>query len=105
MQLARAGYCPVVFERGKSVEERTIDVEAFWNGMQLICANSNVSFGEGGAGTFSDGKLNTLVKDKFGRNDFVLETFVNNGADEKIKYVNNILFFMFKNSFPIIIIL
>ena len=51
-------------------------------------SESNVQFGEGGAGTFSDGKLNTLVKDKFGRNKFVLETFVKHGAPEEILYEN-----------------
>ena len=88
LQLARAGYCPVVFERGKSVEERTIDVEAFWNGTQLICANSNVSFGEGGAGTFSDGKLNTGIKDKSGRIQAVIRDFIRFGAPEEIAYLN-----------------
>lgn len=88
LQLARAGYCPLVFERGKSVEERTIDVEAFWNGTQLICANSNVSFGEGGAGTFSDGKLNTGIKDKSGRIQAVIRDFIRFGAPEEIAYLN-----------------
>lgn len=85
--LAVRGYCPVVFERGKSVDERTADVERFWEGAELL-PESNVQFGEGGAGTFSDGKLNTLVKDKYGRNRFVLETFVKFGAPEEILYVN-----------------
>jgi len=85
--LAKYGYQPIVFERGKCVEERQADVEQFWNGGKLL-AESNVQFGEGGAGTFSDGKLNTLVKDKLGRNRFVLETFVSCGAPEDILYVN-----------------
>lgn len=85
--LATHGYRPIVFERGASVEERTRDVEEFWNGGTLK-ADSNVQFGEGGAGTFSDGKLNTLVKDTFGRNKKVLEIFVKHGAPEEILYVN-----------------
>lgn len=85
--LAKNGYRPLVFERGKCVEERQIDVEQFWRGQDLL-PESNVQFGEGGAGTFSDGKLNTLVKDKSGRNRFVLETFVQFGAPKDILYVN-----------------
>ena len=83
--LAREGYCPVVFERGAPVSERRADVERFWETGVLDPA-SNVQFGEGGAGTFSDGKLNTLVKDPCGRNRFVLETFVAFGAPEEILY-------------------
>lgn len=85
--LAEAGYRPLVIERGRKVEERTKDVLHFWETGVLDPA-SNVQFGEGGAGTFSDGKLNTLVKDTFGRNQFVLETFVKFGAPEKITYEN-----------------
>lgn len=85
--LAKCGYSPIVIERGSRVEERTKIVNNFFNTGNLD-TESNVQFGEGGAGTFSDGKLNTMVKDKLGRNDFVLETFVRNGADEKILYVN-----------------
>ena len=85
--LAMHGYRPIVFERGASVDERTSDVEAFWN-TGMLKPNSNVQFGEGGAGTFSDGKLNTLVKDSFGRNKKVLEIFVENGAPEEILYIN-----------------
>lgn len=85
LELARAGYCPILLERGKDVEQRSADVEAFWESGAL-CENSNVQFGEGGAGTFSDGKLNTLVKDKYGRNAHVLETFVKFGAKESILY-------------------
>lgn len=83
--LAEAGFCPIVLERGKCVEERTADVEAFWQTGKLNL-KSNVQFGEGGAGTFSDGKLNTLVKDKYGRNHKVLSIFVNEGAPEEILY-------------------
>ena len=83
--LAREGYRPVLLERGASVEERMQDVNAFWT-TGALKPESNVQFGEGGAGTFSDGKLNTLVKDKCGRNRFVLETFVQFGAPEQILY-------------------
>lgn len=85
LMLARAGLRPVVLERGQAVEQRTRDVETFWKTGKLN-TESNVQFGEGGAGTFSDGKLNTLVKDKFGRNRFVLETFVEFGAPEEVLY-------------------
>ena len=83
--LSKAGYCPVIYERGKRVEERIRDVEEFWKTGKLLI-NSNVQFGEGGAGTFSDGKLNTLIKDKTGRNREVLRIFVENGAPEHILY-------------------
>ena len=83
--LAKAGFCPVIYERGKKVEERTKDVEEFWKNGKLL-SDSNVQFGEGGAGTFSDGKLNTLIKDKTGRNKEVLRIFVENGAPEHILY-------------------
>lgn len=85
--LAQAGYQPILIERGMPVEERMRDVEAFWNGGALK-PESNVQFGEGGAGTFSDGKLNTLVKDENGRNTKVLEIFTEHGASEEILYVN-----------------
>lgn len=85
LELARAGFRPLLLERGKDVERRSADVEAFWNGGELQ-PDSNVQFGEGGAGTFSDGKLNTLVKDKYGRNTHVLKTFVEFGAKESILY-------------------
>ncbi|MEE1304536.1 MAG: FAD-dependent oxidoreductase [Agathobacter sp.] len=83
--LTEAGHCPVLFERGKQVEQRKIDVELFWE-TGLLDTSSNVQFGEGGAGTFSDGKLNTAVKDPNNRNLFVLETFVRFGAPENILY-------------------
>ena len=83
--LARMGYRPLLLERGSNVDDRLRDVEAFWNGDSLN-PNSNVQFGEGGAGTFSDGKLNTLVNDKFGRNHEVLRIFHEHGAPEKILY-------------------
>lgn len=84
--LAKEGYRPLVLERGADVEKRKSDVEHFWE-TGVLNPDSNVQFGEGGAGTFSDGKLNTLVKDKNGRNRFVLETFVKFGAAEDILYV------------------
>ncbi len=86
-QLALCGYAPLVLERGKCVEERQADVAHFWE-TGILDPSSNVQFGEGGAGTFSDGKLNTLVKDTFGRSRYVLETFVDCGAGADILYVN-----------------
>lgn len=83
LQLAKAGYRPIVAERGKPVEERRADVMHFWETGVLNPA-SNVAFGEGGAGAFSDGKLNTGVKDTDGRSRFVLETFVRHGASPEI---------------------
>ena len=83
--LALHGYRPVILERGRDVDSRKSDVEQFWQGGKLL-KDSNVQFGEGGAGTFSDGKLNTLVKEKYGRNKAVLETFVQFGAKESILY-------------------
>ena len=85
--LARAGWEPVILERGRRVEERTRDVERFFREGKLE-ENSNVQFGEGGAGTFSDGKLNTLVKDRSLRGQFVLEEMVRFGAPEEILYVH-----------------
>lgn len=86
--LAKAGYKPVIYERGMDVDSRTKQVEAFWNGDTTLNKNCNVQFGEGGAGTFSDGKLNTVIKDKSGRRTAVLETLVSYGADESILYIN-----------------
>mgnify|MGYP000248993706 CR=1 FL=1 len=83
--LAKAGYCPIILERGEEADKRQKTVENFWkNG--VLDPESNVQFGEGGAGTFSDGKLNTLVKDKLMRNRKVLEIFVEHGAPEEILY-------------------
>jgi hypothetical protein len=67
------------------VQQRHEDVERFWR-EDVLDPSSNVQFGEGGAGTFSDGKLNTLIKDKFGRNREVLRIFVETGAPESILY-------------------
>ena len=83
--LALRGYRPILLERGRCVEERQRDVEKFWE-TGYLDTGSNVQFGEGGAGTFSDGKLNTLVKDKDGRNRAVLQVFVDCGAGEEILY-------------------
>lgn len=83
--LAKHGYKPIVLERGKCVRDRLDDVKAFWESGVLDTA-SNVQFGEGGAGTFSDGKLNTLIKDKSGRNREVLKIFTTHGAPESILY-------------------
>ncbi|MDE7285796.1 MAG: FAD-dependent oxidoreductase, partial [Lachnospiraceae bacterium] len=83
--LAKAGFKPILLERGAPVEQRTKDVEKFWEKGKLD-PESNVQFGEGGAGTFSDGKLNTLVKDKYGRNKEVLSLFVEAGAPQEILY-------------------
>lgn len=85
--LAEQGYHPLIIERGEKVEQRTETIEKFWQGAALN-PESNVQFGEGGAGTFSDGKLNTLVKEKGFRNRKVLEIFVQMGADPSILYVN-----------------
>ena len=83
--LARAGYCPIVLERGDKADKRQKVVQRFWDGRGLD-PESNVQFGEGGAGTFSDGKLNTLVKDPLGRNREVLRRFVKAGAPGSIMY-------------------
>lgn len=85
LMLARAGLHPIVLERGEAVEQRLETVEQFWKTGKLN-PQSNVQFGEGGAGTFSDGKLNTLVKDTEGRIRFVLHEFVKAGAKEEILY-------------------
>ncbi|GAA0716321.1 FAD-dependent oxidoreductase [Clostridium malenominatum] len=82
--LAQKGYKPIVIERGESVEDRTKSVEEFWKSGRFN-KESNVQFGEGGAGTFSDGKLTTRIKDT--RCDFVLEEFVNGGAPKEIVYM------------------
>lgn len=85
--LTEAGYSPLVIERGSSIEKRTEDVKKFWE-TGVLDTSSNVQFGEGGAGTFSDGKLNTSVKDPKNRNSLVLSTFVKFGADSDILYDN-----------------
>lgn len=82
--LAKAGLQPLVLERGKCIEERKKDVADFWQNRNLHM-DSNIQFGEGGAGTFSDGKLTTGIKDN--RIRFVLETFVECGAPSEILYL------------------
>ena len=83
--LARAGYHPLVLERGEEAVKRKETVDHFWKD-GILNPDSNVQFGEGGAGTFSDGKLNTLVKDPNGRNHEVLKRFVEAGAPYEIIY-------------------
>lgn len=81
LSLAQRGLKPIVIERGKQIEERIIDVEKYWK-EGILNEESNVQFGEGGAGTFSDGKLTTRIKDK--RINYVLEMLVKFGADKEI---------------------
>jgi uncharacterized protein len=83
--LAQLGLKPVLIEKGKEVSSRVKDVRNFWHKGQLN-PESNVQFGEGGAGTFSDGKLTTQIKDKHNRSRKVLEEFVRAGAPEEILY-------------------
>ncbi len=83
--LARAGMRPLLLERGKEVHKRREDVERFWR-EGVLNPGSNVQFGEGGAGTFSDGKLTTTVKDPKGRMREVLRIFVEAGAPKEILY-------------------
>lgn len=85
LMLARNGLCPIIIERGCMVDKRARDVEQYFSTGKLIM-NSNVQFGEGGAGTFSDGKLSTGVSDI--RRSFVLETFVGAGAPPEIIYLS-----------------
>lgn len=84
--LAQSGFKPIVLERGKNVRERTQDTFGFWRERRLD-PESNVQFGEGGAGTFSDGKLHTQIRDPkhYGRK--VLSEFVKAGAPEEILYI------------------
>ncbi len=82
--LAKAGLNPIVIERGSPADQRAKDVRRFWQ-EGLLNPNSNVQFGEGGAGTFSDGKLTTLVKEKNGLGHLVTETFIAFGAPEEIR--------------------
>lgn len=88
LYLARTGYRPVVFERGMDVDRRMEHIERFWKGEEGLDPNCNVQFGEGGAGTFSDGKLNTVIKDGSGRRTEVMRTFVEYGAEPSIMYIN-----------------
>lgn len=85
LKLATYGYKPIVIDRGETVLERIKTINDLWENNKLN-EESNVCFGEGGAGTFSDGKLNTLVKDKYFRMKEVFKTFVECGAPEEIMY-------------------
>ena len=81
--LAQRGYRPILLERGQDVDTRTADIDKFWE-TGILNDRSNVQFGEGGAGTFSDGKLTTRIKDI--RSEKVLREFVLAGAPEDILY-------------------
>ncbi len=85
--LSKNGYKPIIIERGEEIDQRIKTVEKFWK-ENILNKESNVQFGEGGAGTFSDGKLNTSVKDKEHRGKYILNTFVKFGAPEEITYIN-----------------
>lgn len=82
--LAEKGYNPLIIERGEDVDSRTKTIDNFWNN-RVLNTKSNVQFGEGGAGTFSDGKLTTRIKDH--RCAYVLEKLVEAGAPEEITYM------------------
>ena len=86
--LAESGFKPIIIERGEEIDKRVVTVEKFWK-TGILNKNSNVQFGEGGAGTFSDGKLNTLIKDKEYRMKKVFEIFVECGANPEIMYIHN----------------
>src|SRR5436190_13314150 len=84
--LAQAGLCPLVVERGKAVRERTKDTWGLWR-RGVLDPESNVQFGEGGAGTFSDGKLWSQISDPRHLTRKVIDEFVRAGAPEEIRYV------------------
>ena len=85
--LAQMGFRPIILERGKAVRERTVDTFGLWR-KKILNPESNVQFGEGGAGTFSDGKLYSQISDKRHRDRKVLTEFVAAGAPEEILYVS-----------------
>ena len=85
--LAQMGLRPLILERGKPVRERTVDTFAFWR-QSKFNPDSNVQYGEGGAGTFSDGKLHTQISDPYHYGHKVLTEFVRAGAPEEILYVS-----------------
>ena len=87
LSLARMGFRPLILERGKEVRERSQDVWAFWR-QGHFNPESNVQFGEGGAGTFSDGKLHTGIKDRGHHIKKILQDFVEAGAPEEILYIS-----------------
>lgn len=84
-ELALYGYKPIVLERGEDMDNRVKTVIDYWDNNKF-CPNSNVQFGEGGAGTFSDGKLSTQIKDRNNRIKEVLDVFISNGAPIEIGY-------------------
>ena len=86
LALARMGFKPVIIEQGKMVEEREKDVLEFWNNRK-INKYSNVQFGEGGAGTFSDGKLNSNLHNDYCK--IVVNEFISFGAPKEIGYIHN----------------
>ena len=85
--LAQMGFKPIILERGKAVRERTVDTFGLWR-KKVLDPESNVQFGEGGAGTFSDGKLYSQISDKLHHGRKVLAEFVAAGAPEEILYVS-----------------
>lgn len=85
LSLAKAGYMPLILEMGDDVDTRAKHIERFWK-EGILDPSSNVQFGEGGAGTFSDGKLTTMIHDP--RCRYVLEQFIEAGAPEEILYKN-----------------
>ncbi|WP_085625942.1 MULTISPECIES: NAD(P)/FAD-dependent oxidoreductase [unclassified Pseudomonas] len=85
--LAQMGFKPIILERGKEVRQRTKDTWALWR-KSVLNPESNVQFGEGGAGTFSDGKLYSQIKDPQHHGRKVLEEFVKAGAPDEILYIN-----------------
>jgi len=87
LALAQMGFCPIILERGKKVRERTQDTFALWR-QRILNPESNAQFGEGGAGTFSDGKLHSQISDPHHYGRKVLEEFVQAGAPEEILYVS-----------------
>ena len=87
LMLAQMGFRPIVLERGKEVRERTEDTWGLWR-KGMLDPESNVQFGEGGAGTFSDGKLYSQIKDPRHHGRKVLTEFVEAGAPAEILYVN-----------------
>ena len=88
LMLAQMGFRPIILERGKAVRDRTADTFNFWKGRAEFNPESNAQFGEGGAGTFSDGKLYSQVKDPYHYGRKVLHEFVNAGASPEILYIN-----------------
>ena len=81
--LSKLGYKPLIIERGETTENRIVKVEEFFS-KNILDVNSNIQFGEGGAGTFSDGKLTTGINSPYCQK--VLEEFVRFGAPEEILY-------------------